>query len=475
MKKFIFFLFLVQVITTHTVSKKKSFDQKKHEWLATFEHVISIFDSHYYKEVDVEAGMSEAIKTFTQQDPHSLFLDKKACKALQEKIEEEFFGIGIKLPGDKKKETEYIPIIDITPGSPADKAELQVGDKILQIDAQVVKGADIEMCMNLIRGEKHTAVTLTIIREHETEPKKYTVIRDTIKETNCTSFCLEDYNMHYIALTLFNEKSSAKIESFIKKALHENTKGLIIDLRNNTGGLFDAALDIVGFFVPQNTFVTAIKDRNEKIISEWKTKHAPLTIPENVPCFILVNNYTASASEILVGTLQLYAHKNNIHPLFIIGTETFGKGSVQEIIPLSNSTALKMTTGLYYLPFNNCIQCKGIKPDFVIEKRIEQTESLRWVTETYGKEAALYGSIKKEDEKITIKTDTPKTESWKEKYQASLAHDYYIQNTVILCNIFHLLQTKRTNTQPYNHSAIVLKLQELFTLDKPLMLRELPL
>lgn len=456
------------------LNQQKTFDYDS--WLHTLGEVINIFESRYYGKIKPEEAMSEAIRGFALQDPHTMFLDAKSCKDLQEKMSGEFFGIGIVLPGDKHKDEEFFPVIETIPGGPSDKAGIKTGDKVIQIDDDLVKGLDIDEIMTRLKGEKNTSVTLTILREKYPESLKIEVTRDIVKDEMALAYYFPEHQVHYLLLAIFSEKSAGNVEKIISTAIKNKSKGLILDLRNNTGGLFDSAIDIAGLFLPKGTPVVSIKERNGKVAGEWKTTHAPLSIPHTMPIFILVNNYTASASEILAGTLQVYATKKNMLQVFIVGDETFGKGSVQEVIPVSNESALKLTTGLYFLPFNTSIQGKGVTPDFKFEYRSPPTETMKWMTTNYGKESSLKGSIKPNDhvevKKENKKEDVEKT--WKEKRQEILSQDYFIQNTINLIGLYHT-GIKAFPKQFSTHKKTLQFLKENYAIDTKLETQEVKL
>jgi len=440
MKK-IFFIFLFLSFCTENSAKideKKAFHYDT--WLRTMGEIINIFEVRYYNEIDVDETMSRAIKGFAEQDPHSSFLDKKECKKLQEKMGGEFFGIGVVLPGDTKKDEEFIPIIEVVPGGPSDKAGVRPGDKIIQIDNDIVKGLDIDEIMSHLKGEKNTKVTLKVMREKNGEPITIEIMRDKIKDETALMYYFPEHKVYYLLLSIFSEKSAKNVQKILEQAIKDKSNGIIIDLRNNTGGLFDSAIDIASLFLPKGSDVVSTKDRSGKITGEWKTTRSPLKIPPHLPIFFIVNNYTASAGEILAGTLQIHAEKKDTGFIFILGNETFGKGSVQEVIPVNNDSAIKLTTALYFLPFNTSIQGKGVTPDFVIEYRTPPTETMRWVTLNYGKEKGLKGHIKPHDEKENKKEDKKEGETipWKEKRLEILSNDYFIQNALNLIELFNL-------------------------------------
>lgn len=401
---------------------------------------------HYYKQLtkeEIRDRLEDACQALAHCDPHSSFLSKKECEALSARMTGQFCGIGVVVPGDKEQEDEMVPVIELVLGGPAEKAGLKSGDKIIEINETLVKGLKIDEVTSLLKGEKGTEAQLKVMRANHADPLTLTITRDVIKDEISLAFYLQDHDIYYLLLSIFSEKSTQHVQEILEAAYKKGSKGIIIDLRNNTGGLFDTALDIAGLFLPKGSLVATTKNRDNKVIESWKTKRKPLPRKEGVSIFFIVNNYTASAAEILAGSLQLYAQKakpkENLN-VFVIGTETFGKGSVQEVIPLSGDCALKMTTSLYYLPFDTCVQGKGITPDFLIELYTPPSETMKWMQAQFGRESVLKKHIKpheaqKDEAKATKAKKKDKEESWKVKRQEMLAHDYMLQNTVNLIDL----------------------------------------
>lgn len=406
-------------------------------WLHTFGEMINLIESKSYKPVVIEDAMSKAFEAYAEIDPHTSFLTSKECKSLQEKMSEEMFGIGVVLPGEKARDDEFFTIVEVQPDSPAEKAGIKQGDKVIQIYTNPVKGLDIDEIMNLIKGEKDTPVNLKILRSGHPDSLTITVTRGLVKKEMAAAYYFPQHNIYYLLLTIFSEKSTQNVTHLLQTAIKEKSKGVIIDLRNNTGGLFDSALEILNLFLPKGSPVASIKDRDKKIMGSWKASGKPLPSLTHLPIIILVNNYTASSSEILAGVLQEYRKQKNLFPIFIVGDETFGKGSIQEIIPVSNECALKLTTGLYYLAFDVEIQGKGIQPDFAIEYKLSPPETTRWVTTTYGKERSLKNSIKPVVPAAPIEKKKEKELPWKERKKVITSQDYYVQNAINLLNLYH--------------------------------------
>ncbi len=437
--------------------------------------------ARYYKKPSKEETkerMEEACRALSRLDPHSVFLGSKECEELFTKISGHFYGVGALMPGDKDPEDEVVPVIELVPNGPAEKAGLKAGDKIIQIDDHVVKGMKLEEVMSHLKGEKGTKVTLKIMRANHTDPLEFVVIRDVINDEISAMFYIQEHDIYYLLLSVFSEKSIKHVQAVLEEAYKKESHGIIIDLRNNTGGLFEAALDIAGLFLPKGSLVATTKNRDNKVIESWKTTRKPLPRKEGVPIFFIVNNYTASSAEILSGTLKLYSEKlkpkDNLQ-VFVVGTETFGKGSVQEVIPLSGECALKMTTSLYYLPYDTCVQGKGITPDIVIEQYTPPSETARWMTHHFGREVVLKRTIKPhgaDDNASPKKSKKEKDDDipWKEKRKELLAQDYVLQNTVTLIDLLNA--GKKANPKMITHKDQLAFLKNTYAIGQKLSLKE---
>ncbi len=443
--------------------------------------VINLMQYRYYKTLEPEIisqAMEDTLQAYVHRDPHSGYLSAKELVNLTSSMSGEFYGIGVVLPGDKEIEEEALPFIEIIPDGPADKAGLKAGDKLIEIDGNAIKGLKIDEVMRKLKGERNTKVKLRIMREKYPDALDIEVTRDIIKDEVSLSFYLPQQNICYLFLPLFGEKSAKHIEDLLKHAQTKKCKGIIIDLRNNTGGLFEGAIDIASLFLPKGTTVVVTKNRDHKITQTWKTKKQPLKNIHALPIFFIVNNYTASAAEILAGSLRLYAEESNKISVFIVGSQTFGKGSVQEVIPLREGGALRLTTSLYFLPKNTCIQGQGIEPDFIIEDRPLPSATVKWMTDHYGRESALKGSIKpitldnkNKKKKENTKKDSNKDKPWKEKRKEYLANNYLLQTTINLIDLLFIGKKANQNMNSYKAQKTFLK--ENYIIDKTLELQEI--
>ena len=455
MKKIIISLVLACTITITLCEDKKaepSFEEVIYQGSRTFAEVLQIANQKHYKIANSEQCMIKAIDSFLNSlDPHSNLLDPKTYKNMMEATSGEFFGIGVVIDNTRNSKDKQLIIIDTIPDGPADKAGVKPFDKIVEIEGKALEGMSTDEATALLKGERNSKVHIKVLRENQPEMLPFDITRDIIKEQNSLCFYLEDQNIYYLSLNIFSENSATQLGQLLAKAHEKEYKGLILDLRNNTGGLLPSAIDIAGLFLEKGSLVVTTKDKNGKVTEEYNTTRNPIST--NIPIFILINNYTASAAEILAGALKIHADKavavkqdkNNRkksahNPLvFLVGTKTFGKGSVQEVLPISNNCAIKITTHLYFLPNDTSIQAQGIIPDFEIERCLPPSEQLQWLAKHYGREQALANHIKLEDTKEETK-DTQNDsknaiKNWTERAKQTLLTDNQFKETITLINL----------------------------------------
>jgi len=290
-------------------------------------------------------------------DPHSTYLDAEGYKDLQVGTSGEFGGLGIEVG----MEDGFVKVISPIDDTPAQRAGVQAGDLIIRLDSKPVKGMTLHQAVNIMRGKVGTDIILTIIRDGEDKPLEITITRDTIKVQSVKGRILED-GYGYIRISQFQSHTGENLAKQIGK-LREESKGkisgLILDLRNNPGGVLNAAVEVSDAFLEKGLIVYT---QGRVPDSELKFSATPNELIDGAPLVVLVNGGSASASEIVAGALQ--DHKRAI----IMGSQTFGKGSVQTILPLKNNTALKLTTARYYTPSGRSIQASGIVPDIELER-----------------------------------------------------------------------------------------------------------
>ncbi len=325
--------------------------------LRTFTEVFEKIKNDYVVEVEDRELIENAIRgMLTGLDPHSAYLVKEAYQELQEGTTGEFGGLGIEVG----MENGFVKVIAPIDDTPAAKAGILAGDLIVKLDETPVKGLSLNEAVKLMRGKPGTEIVLTIVRDGESQPLVFTLKRDYIQVKSVRSRFLEP-GFGYLRLSQFQSRSAEDARKAIEKLKSDNAamlKGLILDLRNNPGGVLSAAVGVSDLFLEKGLIVYTkgrIKD------SQLQFNAKPVDILENVPIVVLVNAGSASASEIVAGALQ--DHKRAV----IVGEKTFGKGSVQTILPMANNSALKLTTARYYTPSGNSIQATGIIPDITVE------------------------------------------------------------------------------------------------------------
>lgn len=343
---------LIFAINLNAQTPKKEDEETKLESLAKFTRVIATVESSYVDDLTFSEIIDKAIAgLMTNLDAHSAYLDEKAFKDTKVQTEGEFGGLGITVGMKDGALTIVAPI----EGTPADKAGLKSNDVILRINGNATLGITLEEAVSKMRGKPKTPITITIYRKGEPKPFDVNIIRDIIKVDSVYAKEIEDEDVLYLRVTNFDQKVTKETAKFITK--YKDKKGIILDLRNNPGGLLDQAIGLTNIFVESGVIVSQ-KGRDEKDNVEYKAQKSNKIT--DLPLVVLVNGGSASASEIVSGALQ------DLKRAVVIGENTFGKGSVQVILPLSEKEAIKMTMARYYLPSGRTIQNTGVEPDIVV-------------------------------------------------------------------------------------------------------------
>ena len=327
------------------------------EDLKLFSDVIHIIQKDYVEETKPRDLIYGAIKGMLETlDPHSGFMPPNVFKEMQEETRGRFEGLGIEITIKDGILTVVSPIED----TPAYRAGILAGDQILKIDGESTKNFSLMESVKRMRGPRGSKITITIMREGLTKPRDFELVRDVIPVRSVRHELLEK-NYGYIRISQFQEKTDSEFDKEMRALEEEskgNLKGLILDLRNNPGGLLDQAVKITDHFVGSGVIVS-IDGRREEQKQKW-VAHPEGSVPK-YPLIVLVNSGSASGAEIVAGAIQ--DHGRGI----LIGTQTFGKGSVQTIIPLKDGSGLRLTTARYYTPNGRSIQAKGIVPDIIVK------------------------------------------------------------------------------------------------------------
>ncbi|MHB8453783.1 MAG: S41 family peptidase [Acidiferrobacterales bacterium] len=328
------------------------------EELRAFTEVFSRIKSDYVEPVSDKKLIDDAIQgMLAGLDPHSAYLDPEAFKELRVGTEGQFGGLGIEVT----MEDGFVKVVSPIDDSPAAHAGIKPGDMIIMLDEKAVKGMTLNDAVKYMRGKPGSPITLTVVREGSNKPLKFTLIRAVIKIQSVKERLLEP-GYGYVRITQFQANTGDSLNSALKKLKQENKgnlKGLVLDLRNNPGGVLNAAVSVSDTFLNKGLIVYT---EGRVPDSRLKFSATPGDALHGAPMVVLVNGGSASASEIVAGALQ--DNKRAI----IMGTKTFGKASVQTIIPMSNGAALRLTTARYYTPSGRSIQALGIVPDVIVDE-----------------------------------------------------------------------------------------------------------
>ncbi len=401
------------------------------EELRTFSEIFGRIKSNYVEPVEDKELLQNAIRgMLSGLDPHSTYLDMTDFKELREGTSGEFGGLGIEV----SMEDGFVKVVSPIDDTPAAKSGVLAGDLIVRLDDTPVKGMTLSDAVDIMRGEPGSKLLLTIIREGADKPLKIELTRAIIQVKSVRSRQLEP-GYGYVRVSTFQSRTAENLKEAITDLKKENDgtlKGLVLDLRNNPGGLLDAAVEISDTFLTKGLIVYTdgrVKDSKQQFNAK------PQDMLKDAPLVVLVNGGSASASEIVAGALQDHGRA------VIMGTKTFGKGSVQTVMPLTNDTAVKMTTARYYTPSGRSIQAEGIVPDIEVARiKVSELEQSEF---SPLREKDLSKHLENSDVKVEVTIEEGEEASSEQQEQALAVTDYALSEALNLLKGINILNKNK--------------------------------
>lgn len=402
-KKIIVILILAAIIfggvslAVSQIEKKKKDDLFQQVQL--FSDALAIIESDYVSDTKPKDLIYGALKgMLSALDPHSQFMDPDTYNELKVDTEGKFGGLGIEITIKDSLLTVVTPIED----TPAWKAGVKANDRIVKINQELTRDMSLTDAVKRLRGEPGEAVTITVLRESEKKLLEFKIVRDIIKIKDVKEAKILEDGIGYIRLIEFRENTSQDIDAVLEKLKQEGLEGLILDLRNNPGGLLDIAVKVTEKFIEPGKLIVSTKGRLASQNLEFTSQSGKPLV--DLPLVVLINEGSASASEIVAGALQDYQRA------IIIGVKSFGKGSVQTVIPLSDGSALRLTTSKYFTPAGKEIHGKGVVPDIVVEEgKIELAIKVK--PEETDKPQEIFEEIEKKEKPLQEKEPAYKSDN----------------------------------------------------------------
>ena len=382
-KGFVVVITLVLLIFTGGVQHGTTAIEDTYEKLKVFTEILSLVQSNYVDDVNSKELIYGAVKGMLETlDPHSSFMPPEAFREMQVETQGSFGGLGIEITVKDRMLTVVAPI----EGTPADRAGIHPADRIVKIEGQITKDMTLMDAVRKLRGPKGSKVTISILREGQLEPFDVTLVREVIEVKSVRQKDLGD-GIYYVRIASFQERTAKDLERALEQAQKNGTNSLILDLRNDPGGLLNQAVAVSDMFLDKGQLIVYTHGRQKDQELRFTAEHAG-GFPK-LPMVVLVNGGSASASEIVAGALQDWKRA------VILGTKTFGKGSVQTVIPLSDGSGLRLTTAKYFTPKGRSIHGSGIMPDIVVELPKPEAKPLT-PAEQQAREQMLQGKSPRE-------------------------------------------------------------------------------
>ncbi|MFC6636334.1 PDZ domain-containing protein [Sulfitobacter sp. JBTF-M27] len=411
-------------IAAPLLAEESAKTENVYEQLDLFGDIFERIRAQYVEETDSSELIEAAINgMLTSLDPHSSYLSPKDAAKMREQTRGEFGGLGIEVT----QEDGFVKVVSPIDGTPADEAGIEAGDFITHVNGESLLGLVLDDAVELMRGPVGSEIVITVVREGEQEPFDVSIIRDTIQLTAVRARTVGETIV--LRLTTFNEQTYPKMKELLEEQVEaaggmENVNGFIVDMRNNPGGLLNQAIAVSDAFLEEGEIVST---RGRNVADGDRVNATPGDLTQGKPIVVLINGGSASASEIVAGALQ--DHRRAI----VIGTKSFGKGSVQTVMPLRGNGAMRLTTARYYTPSGRSIQALGVSPDIVVAQPPAKPESedSEAVARPLRSEADLRGSLNNdsltEDQIKQIEEDRAKAEKAaqlrEEDYQLAYAID----------------------------------------------------
>ena len=409
--------------------------------LRIFAEAFNRISSAYVDEIDDKTLLENAIRgLLAELDPHSAYLDSSSYSDLQETATGKYGGLGLEVG----MENGFVKVITPMDDTPAARAGMEPGDLIIQIDDAPVKGMSLPEAIDNIRGEPGSEISMTVLKAGVSSPESLVLTREIIKVASLRHRKLDD-DYGYIRIALFQSETGSEFEdAYSRLTADGDISGLIIDVRNNPGGVLESAVAVADLFIDQGLMIVNTDGRFEQVIAEYRATRPDIT--DDLPLVVLVNEGTASASEIVAGALQ--DHDRAV----VMGTHTFGKGSVQTILPINNDSAIKLTTARYYTPNGHSIQAAGITPDIWVDQgKLTKAKANPWRVKESNLPGHLAAEADEKDGANDAKSNPDEKDSGIPGTREFVANDYQLNEALNLLKGMKIMARVQSRQSRENH------------------------